>query len=92
MVQESRVPKSHHGKGSGGMAILLLEPRQSAQKPQALRASFITLKTEARLIPAAALPTLNQLFDKVLALPGVGDIAKPVIDGVKAKLEAMSRL
>jgi hypothetical protein len=41
---------------------------------------------------AAALPTLNQLFDKVLALPGVGDIAKPVIDGVKAKLEAMSRL
>ncbi len=47
-------------------------------------------KTLAALV-AAAMPTLNQLFDKVLALPGVGNVAKPVIDGVKAKLETLSR-
>lgn len=40
---------------------------------------------------AAALPTLNQLFDKVLARPGVRDIAKPVIDGVITTVLLMHR-
>jgi len=32
------------------------------------------------------MPTLNQLFDKVLAIPGVNDVLKPTIDLIKAKL------
>jgi hypothetical protein len=34
--------------------------------------------------------TLNGLFDKVLAIPGVSEIAKPAIDALKAKLAALS--
>ena len=48
-------------------------------------------KAVAALI-VAAMPTLNGLFDKVLAIPGVADIAKPVIDGLKAKLDVLSKL
>jgi Bacterial protein of unknown function (DUF937) len=35
------------------------------------------------------MPALNQLFDKVLAIPGVGELLKPAIDTVKAKLAAL---
>jgi Bacterial protein of unknown function (DUF937) len=44
----------------------------------------------ARLI-AAATPTINQMCDKVLATPGVGDIAKPAIDEIRGKLDTLSR-
>jgi len=44
----------------------------------------------AKLI-AAAMPTINQMCDKVLATPGVGDIAKPTIDELRGKLDALSR-
>ena len=40
---------------------------------------------------AAALPALNPLFDKVLAIPGVAEFAKPVIDGLRAKLDSLSK-
>jgi hypothetical protein len=36
------------------------------------------------------MPTLNQLFDKVLAIPGVAELLKPAIDTVKAKLAALA--
>ena len=36
-------------------------------------------------------PSIDDLFNKVLAIPGVGDIAKPVIDGLRAKLDALSK-
>jgi hypothetical protein len=36
------------------------------------------------------MPTLNQLFDKVLAIPGVAELLKPAIDTVKAKLTALA--
>jgi hypothetical protein len=32
------------------------------------------------------MPTLNQLFDKVLAIPGVSEVLKPAIDALRAKL------
>jgi len=35
------------------------------------------------------MPTLNQLFDKVLAIPGVSELLKPTIDALKVKLEAL---
>jgi hypothetical protein len=44
----------------------------------------------ARLIVTAT-PTINQLCDKVLATPGVGDIAKPAIDELRVKLDTLSR-
>jgi Bacterial protein of unknown function (DUF937) len=46
--------------------------------------------TLAKLI-AAATPTINQMCDKVLANPGVGDIAKPTIDELRVKLDTLSR-
>ena len=39
---------------------------------------------------APALPELNGQIDKMLALPGVGDVAKPAIDGLRAKLAALT--
>jgi len=35
------------------------------------------------------MPTLNQLFDKVLAIPGVAELLKPAIDTLKVKLSAL---
>jgi hypothetical protein len=37
-----------------------------------------------------AMSTLNPLFDKVLAIPGVADVLKPVIDALRAKLAALT--
>jgi hypothetical protein len=36
------------------------------------------------------MPTLNQLFDKVLAIPGVAELLKPTIDALKAKLALLA--
>lgn len=53
------------------------------------------LSPQARQGMAASLaPTmrpLNQMFDRVLAMPEVGEAAKPTIDALRAKLEALSR-
>jgi Bacterial protein of unknown function (DUF937) len=37
-----------------------------------------------------AMATLNQLFDKVLAIPGVGEILKPTLDAVKTNLAVLA--
>jgi Bacterial protein of unknown function (DUF937) len=39
---------------------------------------------------APATATLNQLFDKVLAIPGVGDVLKPAADTLKTRLADLS--
>ena len=57
-----------------------LTPRLPADSKSAL-AALVT----------AARPTLDGLFDKVLAIPGVSDVVKPVIDGLRAKLDALSK-
>jgi hypothetical protein len=44
----------------------------------------------AKLIAAAA-PAINQMCDKVVATPGVGDVAKPTIDELRRKIETLSR-
>ena len=44
----------------------------------------------AKLI-AAARPSIDQMCEKVLATPGVGDIAKPAIDELRGKLDTLSR-
>ena len=40
---------------------------------------------------ASARPTLDGLFDKLLAIPGVDGIARPTIDALRAKLDALSK-
>ncbi len=48
-------------------------------------------KTALAALIAAARPTLDELFNKVLAIPGVEAIAKPTIDGIRAKLDALAK-
>lgn len=47
-------------------------------------------KTLAGLI-AGATPTIYQLCDKVVAMPGVGGIAKPAIDELRTRIETLTR-
>jgi hypothetical protein len=51
------------------------------------------LSTDQRKLLAGlvnpAMPALNQLFDKVLAIPGVAEVLRPVITALKAKLAAL---
>ena len=37
-------------------------------------------------------PTINQMCDKVIATPDVGAVAKPAIDDLQARLDALSRV
>jgi hypothetical protein len=46
--------------------------------------------TLAKLI-AAATPSINQMCDKVIATPGVGAVAKPTIDELRARLDSLAR-
>ena len=39
---------------------------------------------------AAIKPNLDQLLDRVLAIPGVGAIVKPAVDAIRAKLDALA--
>jgi len=36
------------------------------------------------------MPSLNQLFDKVLAIPGVSEVLKPTIEALRAKLAVLT--
>jgi len=36
------------------------------------------------------MPPLNQLFDKVLAIPGVAELLKPTIDALRAELAVLT--
>jgi hypothetical protein len=44
----------------------------------------------AKLI-AAATPVIDQMCSKVMAIPGVGAVAKPAIDDLRAGLDALAR-
>lgn len=57
------------------------------------RASNLTPegRTALATLIASATPTINQMCDKVLATPGVAGIAKPAIDELRSKLDALSR-
>jgi hypothetical protein len=46
-------------------------------------------KTLAGLVNPS-MPEVNQLFDKVLAIPGVSEVLKPALDTVKAKLATLT--
>jgi hypothetical protein len=48
-------------------------------------------KSVLAALVAAARPSIEQLFDKVLAIPGVDAVAKPAIEALRAKLDALSK-
>jgi len=50
-----------------------------------------TRKTVADVF-AAVRPTLDQLLDKVLAIPGVGTVIKPAADAIRAKLDTLATI
>ncbi len=58
--------------------------RLSAQLPDAG-------KKAVGSVAATAESTTTELFDKVLAIPGVRDVAKPQIDSLRAKLNTLSK-
>jgi hypothetical protein len=41
-------------------------------------------------IVSPLMPTINQLFEKVLAIPGVSEVLKPTIDLLKAKIAMLN--
>lgn len=48
-------------------------------------------KTALAALVAAALPAIKEAAGKVLAIPGVADVAKPAVDGLLAKLEPLAK-
>jgi hypothetical protein len=56
----------------------------SAQLPKEGRSAL------AALI-AAAMPTINSAIEKILATPGIEDIARPAINEMRAKLDSLAR-
>jgi hypothetical protein len=79
----------------GGSAQAAL-PKLEAAKNQIDRISGLTgqLSDDQRKILAAvimtAMPTINQLTDRVMAMPGVGDVLRPTIAPLKTKLAELS--
>jgi hypothetical protein len=57
------------------------------------RATQLSAEGKSTLVKliVAATPTINQMCDKVLATPGAGAIAKPAIDELRGKLDALAR-
>ena len=51
----------------------------------------IDAKTAFALVVNSLRPSIEDLFNKVLQIPGVAPIAKPVIDGLRAKLDTLSK-
>jgi len=51
----------------------------------------IDAKTAFAALVNSLRPSIEDLFNRVLAIPGVAPIAKPVIDGLRAKLDTLSK-
>jgi hypothetical protein len=79
----------------GGSAQAAL-PKLEAAKNQLDRISSLSgqlsddqRKTLAGVV-AGAMPMINSLSDRVLAMPGVGDVLRPTIGPMKTKLAELS--
>ena len=46
-------------------------------------------KVVAELV-APAMSSINQLFDKVLAIPGVGEVVRPTVETLRTRLADLS--
>ncbi|HEV7317612.1 MAG TPA: DUF937 domain-containing protein [Ensifer sp.] len=77
---------------SATAALPKLEDVSSGLDKVSAAAGQLSAEQKAALVALVTpmMSTLNGLFDKVLAIPGVSDILKPTIDALKAKLAALS--
>jgi hypothetical protein len=92
-IADMRTSLQNIAEGGSAQAAL---PKLEAAKNQLDRISSLTgqlsedqRKTLAGVV-ATALPTINQLTDRVMAMPGVGDVLKPTIGPMKTKLAELS--
>ncbi len=51
----------------------------------------IDAKTSFAMLVNSLRPSIEDLFNKVLEIPGVASIAKPAINGLRAKLDTLSK-
>ncbi len=60
----------------------------------ATRASKLSPEGRSALVKliVIATPTINQMCDKVMATPAVAPVAKPAIDNLRAKLDALAKV
>jgi hypothetical protein len=63
-----------------------LDKLESAKAQLSPQARSLIASQAAQITPA-----FNQLCDRVLAIPGVASVAKPLIDSMRSKLDTMSR-
>jgi hypothetical protein len=63
---------------------------QLAKIASALAQASTEQKSAVKGLLDPALAALNPLIDKVLAIPGVGDILRPTVEALKAKLAAVA--
>ena len=80
----------HQGR-SGPRRRLFLECTKASAEFDQLAGLFNQLPPDARKAVveafAAIKPNLDQLIDRVLAIPAVGAIIKPTLDAIRAKLD-----
>ena len=76
---QAALPKLHEATGA------LEKVKGLAGKLQAEQ------KTALAALITAALPVINPLIDKVLAIPVVSDVLKPAIDSLRTQLDALAK-
>jgi hypothetical protein len=81
---------------SAGAQAALPRINQAIAQLDDVSARAAKLSPEARTalvkLIVVATPAINQMCDRVLAIPGAGDIAKPAIDNLHARLDALAKV
>jgi hypothetical protein len=79
---------------SASAAAAVPKLQDAKNQMASIRGQFEKLPPEQRKAVAgqvsSPVQTLNQLFDKVLAIPGVGEQLKPIVEAVRADLSALT--
>lgn len=78
---------------SAEAALPILKEATAQLNEVSSRATQLSPEGKSTLVKliVVATPTINQMCDKVLATPGAGDVAKPAIDELRGKLDALVR-
>src|SRR5262245_24351039 len=76
---QSSLPKLTKASSEFDQLTAVLD-QLSPENRKTLSALFVSIK-----------PNLDQLFDRALAIPGVGTIIKPTVDAIRSKLEAVTK-
>jgi hypothetical protein len=81
---------------SAGAKAALPRINEAVAQLDDVSARAAKLPPEARIVLVklivAATPAINQMCDRVMAIPGAGDVAKPAIDNLHARLDALGKV